>query len=62
MYVYVRKTPEAGSLVVLSTTQYRLLLNKYGLSKSLLENWTLGYAHTHTHTQGYYVYMFTSVH
>ena len=45
---YVRKTPDAGSLEVLSTRQYRLLLNKYGLSMSLLENWTLGYAHTHT--------------
>ena len=45
--VYVRKTPEAGSLVVSSTRQYRLLLKKYGLSMRLLENWTLGYAHTH---------------
>ena len=44
--VYVR----ARSLVIVfSTRQYRLLLNKYGLSKSLLENWTLEYAHTHTH-------------
>ena len=48
--VYVRKTPEAGSVVVLSTQKYRLLHNKYGLSMSLLENWTLGYEHTHTHT------------
>ena len=50
--VYVRKTPESGSLVVLFTRQNRLLLNQYGLSMSLLGNWTLGYAHTHTHTQG----------
>ena len=57
--VYVRKTPEAGSLVVLSTRQYRLLLNKYGLCMSLLENWTLEY--THTHTQGYCVNMFTTI-
>ena len=28
--VYVRKTPESGFLVVLSTRHYRLLLNKYG--------------------------------
>ena len=55
--VYVCKTPESGSLVVLSMQQYRLLLKKYGLSMSLLGNWTLGYAHTHT--QGYCVYMFT---
>ena len=40
--VYVHKTPEAGSSVVLSTRQYRLLLNKYGLSMGLLENSTLG--------------------
>ena len=33
--VYVRNTPESDSLVVLSTRQYRLLLNKYGLSMSL---------------------------
>ena len=48
--VYVRKTSELGSLVVLSMRQYRLMLNKYSLSTSLLGNWTLGYAHTHTHT------------
>ena len=29
--VYVRNTPEADSLVVLSTRQCRLLLNKYDL-------------------------------
>ena len=57
--VYVRKTPESGSLVVLSTRQYRLSLNKYGYSMSLLWNCTLGYEHTQTHTQGYCVYMFT---
>ena len=28
------------------------------LSESLLGHWTRGYAHTHTHTQGYCVYMF----
>ena len=49
MCVYLRKTPEAGSLVVLSTRQCRLLLNKFSLSMSLLGNSTLGYAHTHTH-------------
>ena len=38
---------ESGSLVVLYTQQYRLLLNKYGLCMSPLENWTLGYEHTH---------------
>ena len=47
--VYVRKTPESGSLVVLSTQPYRLLLNKYGLSMS-------------THTQGYFVYMYVYQH
>ena len=57
--VYVRKTPESGSLEVLSTRQYRLLINKYGLSISLLGNWTLGYAHTHTHRVIVYMYMFT---
>ena len=36
----VRKTLEAGSLVVLSTRQCRLLLNKYGLRVSLLGNST----------------------
>ena len=46
--VYARKTPESGSSVVISTRQYRILLNKCGLSMSLLVNWTLGYAHTHT--------------
>ena len=40
--VYVRKAAEAGSLVVLSTRQYRLLLNKYSLSMGLLGNSTLG--------------------
>ena len=39
--VNVRKTPESGSLVVLSTRQYRLLLNEKGLSMILLGNWTL---------------------
>ena len=48
--VYVRKTLKAGSLVVLSTRQCRLLLNKYGLRVSLLGNSTLGWAHTHRHT------------
>ena len=57
VYVYVRKTPESRSLVVLSTRQYRLLLNKNGLSMSLQGNWTLGYAHT---AQGYCVNMFTA--
>ena len=33
--VYVSKNPESLSLVVLFTRQYRLLLNKYGLSISL---------------------------
>ena len=47
--VCVRKTLEAGSLVVLSTRQCRLLLNKYGLRVSLLGNSTLGQAHTHKH-------------
>ena len=47
MCVYVRKTPESGCSVVLFTRQYRLLPNEYGLSMSLLFNWTLGYAHTH---------------
>ena len=55
--VYVRKTPEAGSLVVLSTRQCHLLLNKYGLSMSLLGNSTLGQAHTHTHTHRVIVYI-----
>ena len=55
----VRKTHESGPLVVLSMRQYRLLLNKYGLSMShILGNWTLGNAHTHT---GLSVYMFTAL-
>ena len=54
--VYVRKTPESGYLVVRSTIQYRLLLNKYGLSMGLLGT---GLLNMHTHTQGYCVYMFT---
>ena len=53
--VYVRETTESISLTVLSTRQYRLLLNKYGLSMSLLKNWTLGYAHTHTYRVIVYV-------
>ena len=53
--VYVHKTPEAGSLVVLSTRKCCLLLNKYGLRMSLQGNSTLEQAHTHT--QGYCVYM-----
>ena len=57
--VYVHKTPESDSLVVLSKQKYRLLVNKYSLSMSLLGNWTLGYAHTHTH-HGYCVYMLTA--
>ena len=40
--VYVRKTLEAGSIVVLSILQCRLLLNKYGLRMSLLGNSTPG--------------------
>ena len=36
--VYVRKTPGAGSLGVLSTRQCCLLINKYGLSMSLIRN------------------------
>ena len=56
MCVCVRKTLEAGSLVVLSTRQCRLLLNKYGLRVSLLGNSTLGLG-THTHTHRVIVYI-----
>ena len=56
--VYVRKTPESGSLVVLFTRQCRLLLNEYGLSISLLRSSTLEYAHTHTHTGLLCIYVY----
>ena len=56
--VYVRKTPESGSFVVLFTRQYRLLLNKYSLCMSLLKNWTLGYEHTHTHAGLLRIYIY----
>ena len=58
IYVYVRKIPESGSLVVLSMRQYRLLI-----TVSLLGNWTLGYAHTHTHTHTVLLCIYvTSIH
>ena len=50
----VRKTSESGCLVVLSTRQCRLLLNKYGLRVSLLGNSWIG---THTHTHSVIVYI-----
>ena len=49
-------TQDSGSLVVLSTRQYRLLLNKYGLSMSLQGTGLLN-MHTHKHTYRVIVYI-----
>ena len=51
----VRKTLEASSLVVLSTRQCRLSLNKYGISESTreLDSWV----GTHTHRVIVYIYV-----
>ena len=53
--VYVRKTPESCSSVLLYTRQYRLLLNKNGLSMSMrkLDSWIC----THTRAHRVIVYI-----